>query len=195
MKAVVSKLAVPARRRSRRFARPAVILPWSAGLALALGVGVGVASIPDRGGVIRGCYGANTGRLRVIDSGSGARCKAGEHALTWNREGREGDQGPKGLQGPQGPRGIPGPSGAAGPTVYQGDVKNRTLVLGPQSDPTQIVDTPPLPAGTYLVSYSVGFVLGPADNSVCAAWLKSQPRGNDGVFGVGGNGATESGIG
>jgi hypothetical protein len=49
--------------------------------------------------------------------------------------------------------------------------------------------------GTYLVTYSVGFVMGPADNAVCAAGLASAPASNDGVFGVGGNGATESGTG
>jgi hypothetical protein len=80
-------------------------------------------------------------------------------------------------------------------TVYQGDIKNQTIVLGPKSNPTRIVDTPPLPAGTYLVSYTVGFVFGPADNAVCAASLKSLPASNDGVFALAGNGATESGRG
>ena len=194
MKTVASKLAVSARRRCS-FARPAVILPWTAGLALALGVGIAAASIPDRSGVIHGCYKTRNGSLRVIDGGAGARCRAGEHPLTWNRQGQDGDQGIQGPPGPRGLQGVPGAPGGTIPTVYQGDVKNRVLVLGPQSDPTHIVDTPPLRAGGYLVSYSVGFVLGPADDAVCAAGLKSEPGSNDGVFGVGGNGATDSGIG
>jgi hypothetical protein len=45
------------------------------------------------------------------------------------------------------------------------------------------------------VSYSVGFVLGPNDNAVCAAGPASVPASNDGVFGVGGNGAAESATG
>jgi hypothetical protein len=195
MESVVSKLAGSVRRRSRSFAHPAVILPWTAGLALALGAGIAAASIPDGGGVIHGCYRTQTGGLRVIDTGAGDRCRAGENALAWNQQGPKGDQGAQGPPGPQGPQGDPGPPGSGSPTVYQGDIKNQSLVLGARSDPTHIVDTPPLPAGTYLVSYSVGFVLGPADNAVCAAGLKSEPGSNDGVFGVGGNGASESGNG
>jgi len=104
-------------------------------------------------------------------------------------QGLQGDPGTPGAPGAQGPQGVPGPPGVV--KVYQGDVKNQTIVLGPQSNPTHIVSTPPLPAGTYLVSYSVGFVYGPADNAVCAAGL----GGNDGLFGLGGNGATNSGSG
>jgi hypothetical protein len=55
------------------------------------------------------------------------------------------------------------------------------------------VRTPPLPAGNYLVHYSVGAVLGPNDNLVCSGGPAS--RGNDGLFATAGNGAKESGTG
>jgi hypothetical protein len=195
MKAAVTKLVVSIGRRSRKFARRAVILPSASALALALGVGIAAASIPDSAGVIHACYKSPTGALRVIDRAAGHKCKAGEKALTWNQHGQPGNTGPAGPPGAPGLRGKQGPPGTGTVSVYQGDIKNQTIVLGSQSGPTHIVDTPPLPAGTYLVSYSVGFVLGPADNAVCAAGLKSAHGSNDGVFGVGGNGASESGTG
>ncbi len=194
MKAAATKLAASIGRRSRRIARPAMIL-WTSAFALALVVGIAAASIPDSAGVIHACYKRQTGRLRVIDIAARNHCKTGETELTWNQQGPQGDPGPQGPPGPQGTKGAQGPPGSGTVTVYQGDIKNQAMVLGSQSNPTHIVDTPPLPAGTYLVSYSVGFVLGPADNAVCAAGLKSAPGSNDGVFGVGGNGASESGTG
>jgi hypothetical protein len=80
------------------------------------------------------------------------------------------------------------------PYVYRGDIKNQQLVLGPQSSPTHVVDTPALPIGTYLVSYSVGVVLGPSDNVVCAAAPKSV-GGNDSDFAGAGSGSSTYGSG
>jgi hypothetical protein len=84
-------------------------------------------------------------------------------------------------------------TGSGQPIVYQTAHMGTSTTLGPQSNPTHLGDTPALAAGTYLVQYSVGLVMGPNDNVVCAA--SSTLNGNDGVFGTAGNGATESGTG
>jgi hypothetical protein len=164
-------------------------------LGAVLAGGVAYAAIPDSNGVINGCYQKKVGNLRVIDPSAGQTCRHSEVPIRWSQTGPQGPAGPQGPTGDTGATGPAGPAGSGQPTVYQGDIKNQSIVLGPQSNSTHIVDTPPLPVGTYLVSYSVGVVLGPLDNAVCAAAPASTPHGNDGVFGVAGNGATESGTG
>jgi hypothetical protein len=72
------------------------------------------------------------------------------------------------------------------PTVYQGKIVGQNIVLGPQSDPTLLTQTAPLPAGTYLVTAIVGATIASHDQIVCAAF----PGGNDGVFGTAGNPGT-----
>lgn len=84
-------------------------------------------------------------------------------------------------------------TGSGKPIVYQTAHTGTSTTLGPQSNPTHLGDTSTLAAGTYLVQYSVGVVMGPNDNVVCAA--SPTLNGNDGVFGTAGNGATESGTG
>ena len=79
--------------------------------------------------------------------------------------------------------------------VYQGFAREKNIPLGLQSNATHVLDTPALPVGTYLVRYSIGVVIGPRDNIVCAAAPLSGGPGNDGIFGGAGNGATESGTG
>jgi hypothetical protein len=160
----------------RSISRPVNYANVVASIALFLALSGGayaVAADPfvAKNGAMSLCVGPVNDELHAVRTG--AKCPAGYAALTVNQKGRTGGRA----------------------TVYQGDIKNRSIVLGPQSNPTHIVDTPPLPVGTYLVSYSVGFVLGRLDNGVCAAAPASTPHGNDGVFGVGGNGATESGTG
>jgi hypothetical protein len=71
------------------------------------------------------------------------------------------------------------------PTVYQGKIVNQSIVLGPQSNPTLLTQTPPLPAGTYLVTAHVGATIASQDQIVCA--VSNVPHGNDGVFGTAGN--------
>jgi hypothetical protein len=88
---------------------------------------------------------------------------------------------------------------AAGlPGAYQGALRNATLTLGAQAHPTLVVSTPRLPAGNYLVTYSVSAVMGPtrggAENVVCGATPTAAPH-NDGLFGVAGNGSQTSGDG
>jgi hypothetical protein len=72
-------------------------------------------------------------------------------------------------------------------TVYQSKIVNQQIVLGPQSDPTVLTSTPPLPSGTYLVTAIAGAVIASHDQIVCAAYPGS---GNDGVFGTAGNPGT-----
>lgn len=87
-----------------------------------------------------------------------------------------------------------GDEGSGSPLVYQAvDANVPPIVLGPQSDPTYLGSTAPMQAGTYLVQYAVGVVMGPSDNVVCAAG--NTPGSNDGIFGTAGNGATNSGTG
>jgi len=73
-------------------------------------------------------------------------------------------------------------------TVYQGKIVNQDIVLGPQSSPTLLTQTPKLPAGTYLVTAIVGATIAAHDQIVCAAF----PVSNDGVFGTAGNPGTGS---
>jgi hypothetical protein len=73
-------------------------------------------------------------------------------------------------------------------TVYQGKTVNRSIVLGPQSKPTLLTQTPRLPAGTYLVTAIVGATIASHDQIACSAF----PAGNDGVFGTAGNAGTGS---
>ncbi len=75
---------------------------------------------------------------------------------------------------------------ATPPAAYQGKIVGQHIVLGPQSNPTLLTQTPRLPAGTYLVTAIVGAVIASHDQIVCAAY----PGGNDGVFGTAGNPGT-----
>ena len=72
-----------------------------------------LASIPDSGGVIHGCYltagNPNVrGALRVIDTGAGETCTGSEVALTWSQTGPQGPAGPAGTTGATGPQGPAG---------------------------------------------------------------------------------------
>ncbi len=81
------------------------------------------------------------------------------------------------------------------PVVYESKVTCcQTTVLGGSNNATLIAVSPSLPAGTYLVHATVGVVMGPNDNVICAT-APTSVGGNDGIFGTAGNGATESGQG
>lgn len=73
-------------------------------------------------------------------------------------------------------------------TVYQGKIVNQHIVLGPQSNPTLLTQTPKLPGGTYMVTAIVGAVISSHDQIVCA--VAPSGTGNDGVFGTAGNPGT-----
>jgi hypothetical protein len=86
-------------------------------LVLVAGAGIADATIPDSGRDINTCFkpsdATKTGgaTLNVVDSESGATCKADETTLTFNQQGPPGPQGPQGDPGLQGPTGPPGPPG------------------------------------------------------------------------------------
>ena len=94
-------------------------------LVVALG-GVAYATIPDSGGVIRGCFDSG-GNLKVIDTGKGQSCAKGFTPLNWNQ------QGPKGDTGAQGPA---GPAGANGVSGY--DVETRSISIPPGGSQTGV---------------------------------------------------------
>ena len=99
---------------------PALIVAIDA-VAVALG-GVAYATIPDSGGVIRGCYDGG-GNLKVIDTGKGQSCAKGFTPLNWNQQGPKGDTGAQGPAGPKGDAGATGPpSGAEGLVVTDPNV-------------------------------------------------------------------------
>lgn len=80
---------------------------------------------------------------------------------------------------------------ATGPVAYQGKLPCcQNLVLGPQSTPTVVVQTPPLPAGKYLVNAIVNASIASNDQIVCAIGPSTQPGSNDGIFGTAGNDGT-----
>jgi hypothetical protein len=93
---------------------------FAATAGVALAGGIAYAAIPDSGGVIHTCYKPSDAKkvggalLSIVDSESGATCKAGDTALAFNH------QGPTGPQGEQGPTGFQGPTGLQGPTGPQG---------------------------------------------------------------------------
>jgi hypothetical protein len=140
-------------------------------LATMLIGGIAWAAIPGPSGVIHGCYKANNGQLRVVESVSD--CRPSELPLHWNRQGPQGIQGPPGPQGPKGDQGDPGiqgPPGPQGPKGDQGDqgdpgIQGPPGAQGPKGDkgdkgdpgPTgpsgisglQVVTSPPLAVGLF----------------------------------------------
>jgi len=91
--------------------------------------------------------------------------------------------------------GAAAPSAPPPPIVYETKVTCcPTILLGGSSNATLIATSPALRAGTYLVHATVGVVMGPNDNVICAT-APTSVGGNDGIFGSAGNGATESGSG
>jgi hypothetical protein len=64
------------------------------------------------------------------------------------------------------------------------------LVLGPQYQPTLVVQTPALPKGQFAVHAVVGMVTGTNDQTGCAVSPSSNPASNDGIFGTTGNGSS-----
>jgi hypothetical protein len=103
-------------------------------------VGLAQAAIPDGGGVIHGCYDAQSGHLRVTDSESGSpkACGKNEIAVSWNQ------------QGPQGPIGPQGAAGASGTSLGFGRSTGLIHLAG-----EQVILSVNLAAGKYVVNAHV----------------------------------------
>jgi hypothetical protein len=78
---------------------------------------------------------------------------------------------------------------SSGPVLYQGKRVGLHVVLGPQSNPTHLAQTPELPAGTYEVTAITGAIIAAQDQIVCAVG-NSEAGSNDGVYGTAGNPGT-----
>jgi hypothetical protein len=133
---------------------------------LTLGGGIAFATVPDSGEVIHACFkqidatklGGAT--LSVVDSESGATCKVGETALTFNQQGLPGPQGvqgdpgtpgAQGLQGDPGTPGAQGPQGDPGPSdAYSARQGSVTL-----TDARTVVLARDVPEGSYVVTARV----------------------------------------
>jgi hypothetical protein len=94
-----------------RFFRQGVIAVAIATAVAGASTVAALATIPDSGGVIHGCYQKNVGNLRVIDTATDS-CRPSEIATAWSQTGPAGPQGPQGAQGAQGPTGASGLSHA-----------------------------------------------------------------------------------
>lgn len=66
--------------------------------------GAALATSAPGGSVIHGCAKKSTGALRVVKAGK--KCRRGERALSWNRQGQPGPRGVTGGTGPQGPGAV-----------------------------------------------------------------------------------------
>jgi hypothetical protein len=112
---VIRNLGSTVRRIPRR------MLFIGVGVLVLIGIAVpsALASIPDSGGVIHGCYhpqanGAST-PLGVIDTAlPSGHCPGGWTEIDWGQTGPAGATGPAGPAGPSGPQGDTGMEGPAG---------------------------------------------------------------------------------
>jgi hypothetical protein len=86
-------------------------------VALGGGAYAAVSGIPDRNGVIHGCYKKHKGNLRLVASG---KCSKRERAIAFNQRGPRGPAGARGPRGLQGARGIAGAAGLPGAKGEQG---------------------------------------------------------------------------
>jgi hypothetical protein len=100
------------RRLSFLVPSPAMAVAFAALLA-ACG-GLAVAARPESP-VVRACAKKKTGALRLA-----SKCRRNERALTWNRTGPIGLQGPRGFTGVKGAAGSSGPTGSSGAAGAQG---------------------------------------------------------------------------
>lgn len=146
---------------SRRMFR-APLAALLGGSVIVIGAATVLATIPDTGGVIHGCFQQNNGQLRVIDP-SVDRCLPSESAISWNQNGSQGPAGPTGPQGPQGPA---GPSNAY-------EAFNPDFIFLTGSNPgtaNSIATVNNLPAGAYTITVSVlGNAHGGFGRIVCLA--------------------------
>ena len=124
--------------------------------AIGGGAYAAVQTIPGPDGVIKGCYQAKKGSLRVVAANK--RCLKSEKTLKWSQT------GPKGATGPQGPKGDTGAAGAAGAAGADGAQGARGpsnayggSIAGPvaitlATTPGQQVGHINVPAGKYVIT-------------------------------------------
>ena len=166
---------------NRRWGRRTLATLAAVLAVLAIGGSVALATIPDSGGAINGCYAKKDGSLRVIDAPS-VSCKSTEAALTWNQAGQQG------LRGDTGPAGLAGPAGPQGP---QGSTTHPNYEWA-ESDYTEIpwygraTATATCPAGKRAVSGGFwGFldkVLGNQPTDDLSGWTATATAGFGGGF-------------
>jgi hypothetical protein len=139
----------------------------AAGLLLVVGGGVALATVPDSGGVIHGCYAKKSGDLRVIDTEMPRTCRKAERELSWSQ------QGPPGQDGPPGPEGPPGASAAfATPTG------EPVEIVAPFSTVAELR----VPAGSYVVNASVTFENGEPDGAIAVCAIGGRADGAAGIL-------------
>jgi hypothetical protein len=83
----------------------------------------GAIAVAQSGGsssaVVNGCVAKKSGQLRVLAKGK-TKCKSGESALSWNKQGPAGAAGAAGASGAAGTQGERGPAGTAGAAGARG---------------------------------------------------------------------------
>ena len=114
-----------------------------------------IASAGARSVTYYACVNARTGVIKVVSKS--ARCRAGQHKISWNNVGPQGPAGPQGAQGSQGPTGPTGPQGAQGPQgqhgppgAVKGYLDNGTSNVAISSTGTTVA-TVSLPSGDFLI--------------------------------------------
>jgi hypothetical protein len=153
---------------------------------VAVAAAISYASIPGPDGVIKSCYTAGNGQLRVIDSAGS--CLPTETLLTFNQTGPrgpigpQGPAGPTGATGPTGPAGPAGPVGATGPAGPAGAAASRatfafdnTTVFFPGPGVHKVLSKN-LPQGNWVVVATAelqGRSLSPTPNSIANCELRN----------------------
>lgn len=129
-------------------------LAAASAVAAVAAASVAWAAIPSGSGLIRGCYHAVSGALRVIDADAAATCRPPEQEIQWSQTGPQGPPGAAGTEviGRRAIRSSQTPAGEAqipargtGPFGFPASGEKPTDVLSYQ-----------LPAGKYRLSTVVG---------------------------------------
>jgi hypothetical protein len=159
-----------------------------AGLLLGASVGVIVASGTPQ---LHACV-QSGGVMRYVST---AKCKTGEKLLTWNV------QGPAGQPGPSGAPGAAGSGGTGTSTPPGAFYLTQGGGVGFNAGGASTVLTAKLPAGTYILQFSVPFTDADVDPASGNCWLTTDANGSttgslaigSAVAGSNGGGSTAEG--
>lgn len=116
------------------------------------------------------CVNNSSGTIHMVSATD--TCATGEQLVVWNQQGPvgpQGPQGPAGPQGPQGPQGPAGPQGAPGPAGALGfgsDVLLANTLSTNLASPTEMVRLRNLPAGNYIVTATLDFLMAKSGDEV-----------------------------